>query len=371
VRVEPREAPARRLRRPDTVDADRLIGLHALAVAPDERIGRRDDVRAAAVVLDQIVQLGGVVLLEPPDVLDAGAAEGVDVLVVVADGEQREPGVLAVVLQGAPGDGAHQPVLLGVDVLVLVHQDVPVAGQQLLAGRVRGNAQQRLPALQQVQRLGQHGVEVRDAVVAGGQALGIGMPGEAHREAVVGLHRHMPGVVAHQRREPPAQRQRRAAAEAEHQDAVRRHPQHPQQIGTAMHDDPRLAGTGAGQHQPVAILRGGDDLGLRWVPQRIHDAREGFGRGRAGQHLAPVAEEAPDEFLLAEREVARHQGERLADLLGAELGVTVHDVDLEHALAVMLRERLILRLGVAPALSPPAAAARSWRSGTRPGRGAG
>ena len=129
-------------------------------------------------------------------------------------------------------------------------------------------------------------VQVRRGLVAMLQTFGEGPAGEAQGQAVIGLDGHAAGLVADQLREAPAQLQGRAAVEAEQQDAPRVDAQDPQQVGTAMHHHPRLAGPGSGQHQPVALFRGGDDLDLGRVAEGIDDAPEGLGRGGALQDLA-------------------------------------------------------------------------------------
>ena len=65
-----------------------------------------------------------------------------------------------VLVPAAPGDGGHQSVLVGVDVLVLVHEDVPIAGEQAVA-HASGSIPATGSALQQVQGLGDQPFEVR------------------------------------------------------------------------------------------------------------------------------------------------------------------------------------------------------------------
>ena len=67
-----------------------LLGIDLLGDLPPvvlhERAGRTDDVARGAVVALQLEEAGeGKLLLEVEDVVDIGAAEGVDALVVVAD----------------------------------------------------------------------------------------------------------------------------------------------------------------------------------------------------------------------------------------------------------------------------------------------
>ncbi len=52
-------------------------------------VGGANDVGRGAVVFDQIVRPGIVVLFKPPDKLDIGSAEGIDILVIVAYGKNR------------------------------------------------------------------------------------------------------------------------------------------------------------------------------------------------------------------------------------------------------------------------------------------
>ena len=82
------------------IDAYFLIGFHALAGPGDETVRAVDDVGRRAVVLDQMVAPGLIVSLELADVANAGAAEGIDVLVVVAHHQQGELVFLAV--EGRP-----------------------------------------------------------------------------------------------------------------------------------------------------------------------------------------------------------------------------------------------------------------------------
>jgi len=84
-----------------------------------------------AVVLDKIDGFGVIVLSESADESDARFPEGIDVLVVVPDRHDAEPGVA--LLRRPARQSAHQGVLPPVDVLVLVHQDVAVTAQEPVA----------------------------------------------------------------------------------------------------------------------------------------------------------------------------------------------------------------------------------------------
>ena len=110
-----------------------------LAVVGDQLVGAVEDVAMRAVILLQLDQvLDAELALERAHVADVGAAERVDALVVVADGEQRAADLLAVA-----GQQFEQVVLQVVGVLELVDQDVLEARLVMLA--------QRLVALQQLE----------------------------------------------------------------------------------------------------------------------------------------------------------------------------------------------------------------------------
>ena len=121
---------ARRFFRARLVDVDGMPGLHALLRRYDHCVGGCDDVACGPVVTNEIAGLRPVVLLEAADELDRCAVEGVDVLVVVAYREQRE--LAGLVLKCAPGQGRDKFVLVGADVLILVHEDPAKACQQTL-----------------------------------------------------------------------------------------------------------------------------------------------------------------------------------------------------------------------------------------------
>ena len=115
--------------------------LDLVAVLVDQAVGRAHDGLRAAVVLLQLEEgVVGVVVPEVEDVLDAGPAERVDALAVVAHhGEVLVAG----------GHGAHDVVLGQVGVLVLVHQDV-LEALLVLQHHVRMVAEQDVGVEQQV-----------------------------------------------------------------------------------------------------------------------------------------------------------------------------------------------------------------------------
>ena len=100
--------------------------LQAPFVVRDQAVGGLDDGLRGAVILLQAEFLRlGIVLLETQDVLDAGAAEAVDALGVVAHHAE-------VVMR--LGQAAQDEILGPVGVLVLVHEDVAETARDGLAG---------------------------------------------------------------------------------------------------------------------------------------------------------------------------------------------------------------------------------------------
>ncbi|EXI81691.1 MAG: hypothetical protein AW10_00998 [Candidatus Accumulibacter appositus] len=164
----------------------------------DELIGGGDDMGGGAIVFDEILDGRLIVLLEAMDEAVAGAAEGIDVLIVVADGKDRQAGIL--VLGLAAGEGADQCVLALVDVLVLVDQNVAIAGEQSLAQFVAfaiDAARRGLP-LQQGDSLVEDLVEtlscgfVSAVLGQGGETRA----GQTKGQGMVGEHGHRAGFAA-------------------------------------------------------------------------------------------------------------------------------------------------------------------------------
>ena len=141
---------------------------------------------------------GAVVALESPDEPHRGVAEGVDVLVVVADREQGE--LLVAVLEGPARDGGDQRELLRTEVLVLVDEHVAEPAQQPRTGLV-GVLRRQPAAVQQRDGLLHHVAEgvVVERVGAADEAGA----DQAHGEAVTPEHRDRACVVADQRLETP------------------------------------------------------------------------------------------------------------------------------------------------------------------------
>ncbi len=123
----------------------------ALGVVGDQEVGAVEDVAMRAVVLlelDQVLDL--VVAFERRHIADVGAAEGVDALVIVADGKDGAAARFAL-----PRQQLEQIVLEVVGILELVDQDVTEAHLVVVA--------QRRVARQQLVRAQQQFGEIDDA----------------------------------------------------------------------------------------------------------------------------------------------------------------------------------------------------------------
>ena len=175
------------------------------------------------------------------------------------------------------------------------------------------------------------------------------MAGQRQRQAVEGLHGDAARLGPDQRRQPPAQLQRGVAVVAEHQHGLRRHAAHAQQPGDPVHDHARLAGAGAGEHEQIGLVAGGDDRLLRRVAERLDDGAEGLGRGLDLQLLLAAGEVAAQEGLLAEREVGTDQLQRLRDAREGQPRVLGHHVHLQRARVVVGIEQRVVADRVAPA----------------------
>ena len=146
-------------------------------------------------------------------------------------------------------------------------------------------------------------------------------------------------VAADQGAQAPADLDRGRAVERQDDDALGRHPQHPQQIGDTMDDDFGLARARARQHEPVDAFARLHELLLDRMPERFDDLLIGLGRGRQLEQLLAAGEVLLDEPLAVPGEVRCDERQRIGDLAQPALGILVHHVDLEVALSVVALER--------------------------------
>ena len=188
--------------------------------------------------------------------------------------------------------------------------------------------------------------------------------GQSKRHAVIGQHRHAPGIVADQRDEAPSQFDGRTAVEGQGDDAFGGNTPHPEQVGDAVHDDACLAGAGPGEHQVVAVLRHLDEPLLHRVLQIVDDAPEGHVGGRQVQQVGAALEPLPHEAPPRQREVGVHEQAGLVGVLGAQPGVLVHHVGLQRSFAIEVLQRREVVLGEAPLALPPGRSGSSSPSGT-------
>ena len=263
------------------IDPDRMVGFHPVACRADHRVGGVDDVTGRAVVVDQEGRPGVVVLFEAADELHRGPVERVDVLVVVADGEQAEAGVL--LGEGSAGQCGDEVVLIAGDVLILVDEYPPEPRQQARPGLLGFFGFEPLAA-QQGGRLPEDlseplvevcvGLPVRLAREAGAD--------EPHGEGVAGEHHHAACVVAYQVLQPAADLDGGVAVVGQRQDASGVLAPGTNQIGDAMHEHPGLARAGPGEHQHVRGLAVVCyQVALVGVVEALDDLGPRFGRGLA------------------------------------------------------------------------------------------
>ena len=182
-----------------------MVGLHPVRGPLNDTAGRFNYVVRGAIVLHQVSGLCPVLGLEPVDVLGGRSAEGVDVLVVVAHGQDAQ--FLVGFIPGAAGQRRDQVVLLLLNVLVLVHQDPPESGHDavpLLVGLRTVGAL----ALQNSGGLDENVVEEVGLCPAAGWhsllAAREGPAGDAHGKGVAGHHDNTPGFLPDKLVEPLA-----------------------------------------------------------------------------------------------------------------------------------------------------------------------
>ena len=136
---------ARRQHFPMAINPDRVFGFHPIRVTSNELVRGLGDVAGGPVVLNEVMHIGIVILPESADELHVGAAEGVNVLIVVAN---RQNGEFEVgIIQRLAGNSADQFVLRPVDILILIHQNILETRQQPVPDFVRLEAgESGLPA---------------------------------------------------------------------------------------------------------------------------------------------------------------------------------------------------------------------------------
>ena len=128
---------------------DRMRLLHALRSRFDHPVGGGNDVRCGAIIVRQEGRPGGIVGLEVTDEFDRGAVKSVNVLVVVADGEEVDTAIF--IAARATSKCRNQRVLFRRDILILINQNPAEAGQQALALLV-GVLRRQAAALEQADR---------------------------------------------------------------------------------------------------------------------------------------------------------------------------------------------------------------------------
>ncbi len=340
-RVSILPAAAVRFHAPDPVDGYGVIDFQPVLGGVDHCIGGINDVLRGAVILQHRLGPGAVVLLEFPDVRGGGAGESVDVLVVVAHGEEVEPP--ARLPPGASCQCRYEIVGVLVDVLVLVDEQPREAGKELLPQLI-GVLGVFALALQVPGCLQEDLLEYPVSLpVIFCAAVLVGAASEPHGQGMAGEHGHTVGLVADQVPQPPAYLRGGVAVVGQGNDALGPLPSHLDQVGDAVHQHPGLARAGPGQHQHVGIFPGvGDDPSLHRVVQLLHDPAVVLRRGLQLQRVGLVGQPLGDELLLRHGEVVFRHGGGVLDPPEAAFRILLHDVDLLGLLAVVPVQRLVV-----------------------------
>ena len=302
--------------------------------------------RGGSVIVGEIGRFGSVIRLEPADELHRGAVEGVNVLVVVTNGEQGE--LAGVLPERSPGERRYQVILVRTDVLVFIHQDPAEPSQKPLPPFVRLLRRQTLAA-QKFHRAADHLAEHLGVgtLCPAGEA-GAGQP---HRQGMASQNGHAPRVIADQVSEAAADVDRRVAVVGQGQDAVGVLAAHADQIGDPVDQHSRLARAGPGEHQHVGLFPlVGDDALLDRVLQSFDDGPPSIGRGLAANLPVSAGQPAVEERLLLQGEVVHRQAQRVGHGGQAVFGERHHHVDLQDLSFVVQREGLEVGPGEAASI---------------------
>ena len=121
-----------------------MLYLHPLVRWLDHTIGGLDNMAGGTVVVGQEERPGAVVFFEAADKFDRRAAEGIDVLIIVAHREKAQ--LIVFFSKSSAGQRGDQTVLIRTYILVLVHQYPAEACQQARPHFVRLIGRQSFPA---------------------------------------------------------------------------------------------------------------------------------------------------------------------------------------------------------------------------------
>ena len=144
--------------------------------------------------------------------------------------------------------------------------------------------------------------------------------------------------------EAPPRFHRRVTIVGERQYASRVLPAHPDEVGDAVHQHPRLARSRSREHQHVGALPVvGDDPLLGPVSEALDDRFVVLGQGIAPERRLLALEPLADEFVLRELEVVDREAESQMDVVDAEPRVLGDDMDLLGLLGVVLLQRREVR----------------------------
>ena len=103
------------------IDLNVMIDLHARCRRGNDTVRGTDDLGCRAIVLDEMNGFRLVVRFKPADEFDRGAIESIDILIIVADGEEAETAVI--IFERSAGDGRDQVIGSPADILILIDED--------------------------------------------------------------------------------------------------------------------------------------------------------------------------------------------------------------------------------------------------------
>ena len=202
-RVQAVETAALRQVLPCIINTDLLMGFHTIFIMANYAIGSADNMTGRSIVLHQVMSLRLIILFKLSYVFDAGLTKTINTLIIITHGHYAQ--FLLTLFQGTSGNGRDHLILPGINILILIHQDMFKTCQQTLPGLIPENARQQGFTFQQCCCPGNQLIKIKDIILlfAGGRtAISTNIrglkagAGQTHSQAMKGLHRHFPGFPA-------------------------------------------------------------------------------------------------------------------------------------------------------------------------------
>ena len=156
---------------------------------------------------------------------------------------------------------------------------------------------------------------------------------------MAGEHHYSASVVANEVRQTTPNLHSSMPVVGEGQDAVRVLPPHPNQVGDAMHQHPRLAGAGACEYQHVSLLPViRHDPSLFRIVQALYDVLPGLRRSLPRQFPFSIGQPAAQELLSTQTEIVHCHPQSFGHGPETPLYVFRHNVNLEDLLVIVQLE---------------------------------